>query len=282
MSNSGLTDQVGGTQPRGEESPRAVVITGGMPPNLVGNAQAAPLRVTLVHHDESVRGFVAKVAAAQHWVFEARRDFAEAADALGVPLPDSDDTPPAGAAPAAAVPQVFLAALRPPTGPCGLEFVRRLAALDGQARFVLVAQQADAALGFSAIYSGASAFILLPLKRAELLTAVRRAGAGQRFLPAGVQEASLDALCCPEQAQSCASLTPREIKVLWAMGHGRGEKGAAQLLGLATHTVHTHANHIFLKLDVHSLQDALNKVFGERGCTHACARRERDKRKTRR
>jgi DNA-binding NarL/FixJ family response regulator len=199
---------------------------------------------------------------------------------LGAALPPNDEAASGNAPAAPAGVHVFLAALRPP-GPCGIEWTRRLQAFDGSARFVLLAEQADAALGFSALYSGASAFLLLPLNGDDLLTAIQRAAAGRHFLPAAAVEASLDALCQAEPLPSCTGLTPTEIRVLWAMGQGRGEKGAARLLDMPINTIHTHANHAYPKLGVHNLEDALHEVFGKRACAFACLGRERERERER-
>jgi DNA-binding NarL/FixJ family response regulator len=238
------------------------------------------LRVTLVHHDQTVCDFVAEVAAAKGWCFDAHRDFLEAVGALDLALPANDGAGSVNAPTAAAGVRVFLTALRSP-GPCGFEWTRRVQKPDGSARFVLLAEQADASMGFSALYSGASAFLLLPLNRDDLRTAIQRAAVGGRFIPATAVEASLDALCQSEPAPSCAGLTPTEIRVLWAMAQGRGEKGAALLLNRATNTIHTHANHLYPKLDVHTLEDALHKLFGSSGCPYACLRRERERERER-
>jgi DNA-binding NarL/FixJ family response regulator len=270
-----------GSQPTGENYPRNATTSGGPPhpsTSPLQSRQSPPLRVTLVHHNQTVCDFVAEVAAAQGWRFDAHRRFPEAVGSLDLPLPANDEAGPDNAPTGPAGVRVFLAALRSP-GPCGVEWTRRLQQPHGSARFVLLAEQADASLGFSALYSAASAFLLLPLNRGELLTAIQRAAAGGRFIAAAAVEASLDALCQSEPAPSCTGLTHTEIRVLWAMAQGRGEKGAALLLNRATNTMHTHANHLYPKLGVHTLEDALHKVFGNHGCAYICLRRERDKRK---
>jgi DNA-binding NarL/FixJ family response regulator len=244
--------------------------------SLLQSPQPPPLRVTLVHHDQTVWDFVAEVAAAQGWSFDAHRDFPEAVGALDLVLLANDEAGSVNAPTAPAGVRVFLAALRSP-GPCGIEWTRRLQKPDGSARFVLLAEQADASLGFSALYSGASAFLLLPLSRDDLLTAIQRAAAGGRFIPAAAVEASLGALSQSEPAPSCTGLTRTEVRVLWAMAQGRGEKGAALLLNRATNTIHTHTNHLYPKLGVHTLEDALHKLFGNSGCPYACLRRERER-----
>jgi len=61
------------------------------------------------------------------------------------------------------------------------------------------------------------------------------------------------------------------------MGQGRRQKGAALLLNMPINTIHAHANHIYPKLGVHRLEDALDKVFGKYACAYACARKERER-----
>jgi DNA-binding NarL/FixJ family response regulator len=272
-----------GSQPAGEKCLRNTPASGGPPPpssSHLRSPQSPPLRVTLVHQDRTICNLIAEVAAAQRWCFDAYPDFAEAVGALDLALPANDEAGSVNVPTAPAGVRVFLAALRSP-GPCGIEWTRRLQKPDGSARFVLLAEEADASLGFSALYSGASAFLLLPLNRGELLTAIQRAAAGGRFLPAAAVEASLDALCQSEPAPSCTGLTHTEIRVLWAMAQGRGEKGAALLLNRATNTMHTHANRLYPKLGVHTLEDALHKLFGNSGCPYACLRRERERERER-
>jgi hypothetical protein len=66
------------------------------------NAQPAPLRVTLVHHDQAVRKFVAELTAEQRWAFDTQEGFADAVATPGVPISDTSDaasgTPPPVAA----------------------------------------------------------------------------------------------------------------------------------------------------------------------------------------
>jgi hypothetical protein len=155
------------------------------------------MTITLVHHAETVRGFVAKLAAAQRWRFQTCTNFAAAAIASSVPPPGGHTPEPSRSASSGAAcnevtpvidltPRhnnppsggaglhVLLAALHPPEGPCGFELIRRLASLDGATRFVLLGEPCDATLGFSALCGGASALVLLPLKRAELLAGMRQ------------------------------------------------------------------------------------------------------------
>jgi DNA-binding NarL/FixJ family response regulator len=224
-------------------------------------------RLTVVHRDKGVREFVCKAALALRWQFEAHERVDIELPVLAATLCDDGPLSP---------PHIVLIELHPP-GICGLEWCRRLTATPPPARVVLVGEQNDAAAGWSALCAGASSFLLQPLQESELLSAVRSAESGQRFLPQTVLTASVDDLSPPRPVRSCSSLTATQLKVLWAMGRHGGEKGAALSLNMAIKTVHTHANHIYKQLDVHNLESALQKAFGKHGCPYACARRERER-----
>jgi DNA-binding NarL/FixJ family response regulator len=234
---------------------------------LDGSAESnGELHVTLVQRDPGVRALVAKVAAAQGWSLQVHREIACVLENFK-PLSAGNGEAPSLALP----PRVCLLPLRLRSG-CGLEWTRTLAALDGQTRTVLLAEPPDAAMGFAAIYAGAWSFLVLPVVRTELIAAVQAAAQGLRFMTQTALRASLDALCCPEPVPSCTGLTSWQTKVLWAMGQGRGEKGAAWLLDMPVKTVHTHANRMYPRLGVHTLNEAIEKVFGRRGCAFACVR----------
>jgi DNA-binding NarL/FixJ family response regulator len=238
-----------------------------------GDGGCGHLHVTLVHHDLGVRALVAKATASRGWGFGAHGDLDAGLAALQVLAAGNGDPPPTAPA------LLLLLPLRLPSA-CGLEWTRRLSALCSQARAIVLADPADAGLGFPAIYAGARGFLLLPLVHAELLAAVEAAARGSRFMSPAALAPSLDALYCPESAPTCTGLTSWQVKVLWAISEGHGEKGAARLLGLATRTVHTHTTRIYPKLGVHSLDEALEKVFGERACAFACPHQANGRAKT--
>jgi DNA-binding CsgD family transcriptional regulator len=52
-------------------------------------------------------------------------------------------------------------------------------------------------------------------------------------------------------------LTARELEVFGQLAAGRDRRGIARILGVSPHTVRTHIQRIFVKLDVHSMIEAL-------------------------
>ena len=60
-----------------------------------------------------------------------------------------------------------------------------------------------------------------------------------------------------EREAFAARLTERELEVFGQMAAGHDRRGIARLLGVSPHTVRTHIQKIFVKLDVHSMIEAL-------------------------
>lgn len=60
-----------------------------------------------------------------------------------------------------------------------------------------------------------------------------------------------------EREAFAARLTERELEVFGQLAAGRDRRGIARVLGVSPHTVRTHIQKIFVKLDVHSMIEAL-------------------------
>jgi len=57
-------------------------------------------------------------------------------------------------------------------------------------------------------------------------------------------------------------LTPRETEVLGWVARGHTNKQVAAILGTSPHTVRTHLEHVFEKLEVHTRTAAAAKAHG--------------------
>jgi DNA-binding CsgD family transcriptional regulator len=80
---------------------------------------------------------------------------------------------------------------------------------------------------------------------AVLCSSVPAAGAGVELLT-------------PRELEAFAArLTTRELEVFGQLAAGRDRRGIARILGVSPHTVRTHIQKIFVKLDVHSVIEAL-------------------------
>ena len=67
----------------------------------------------------------------------------------------------------------------------------------------------------------------------------------------------VDLLTPREREVFAVRLTARELEVLGQLAAGRDRRGIARVLGVSPHTVRTHIQKIFVKLDVHSMIEAL-------------------------
>jgi len=67
----------------------------------------------------------------------------------------------------------------------------------------------------------------------------------------------VDQLTPREREVFAARLTARELEVFGQLASGRDRRGIAGVLGVSPHTVRTHIQRIFVKLDVHSMIEAL-------------------------
>ena len=67
----------------------------------------------------------------------------------------------------------------------------------------------------------------------------------------------VDQLTPREREAFAARLTARELEVFGQLAAGRDRRGIARVLGVSPHTVRTHIQRIFVKLDVHSVIEAL-------------------------
>jgi DNA-binding CsgD family transcriptional regulator len=72
-----------------------------------------------------------------------------------------------------------------------------------------------------------------------------------------VRTSNADLLTTYEREAFAARLTARELEVFGQLAAGRDRRGIARILGVSPHTVRTHIQRIFVKLDVHSMIEAL-------------------------
>jgi two-component system NarL family response regulator len=91
--------------------------------------------------------------------------------------------------------------------------------------------------------AGALGYLLKSALRAELLTAIHSAHAGQRYLPPAIAARFAEHLSAP-------TLTGRELPILQAIARGRSNKQIGQALGLTEDTIKRHVTHLLSKLRV--------------------------------
>ena len=111
----------------------------------------------------------------------------------------------------------------------------------------------DVAAVARAFYAGVSAFVDANVDPAELVAAIRAAGAGDVVVK-GLSRQALPRLA--QEIEKLKSggprLTERECQILQVAAEGLAAQDIAQRIGISVRTVTTHLSHIYSKLGVHS------------------------------
>jgi len=153
-------------------------------------------------------------------------------------------------------PDVTLLDLRMPVMD-GVEAVRRIRALEPQARvIVLTTYDTDDEIA-RALKAGAKAYVLKDISADGLIACIRDVLAGKTYLaPAAAAKLA--------EGVTHVQLTPRELATLRLTADGKANKEIASELGISERTVKTHLGHLFEKLGVTSRTEAI-KVATRRG-----------------
>ena len=156
-------------------------------------------------------------------------------------------------------PDVTLMDLRLP-GMTGLETIRAIRRLDGQARIaVLTMYQGDEDV-YRALQAGAAACVFKDTLSKDLIRVIREVYEGGTPLQPQVK-ALLD------QRASKPALTAREVEIISLVAEGLRNREIGARLGVSEETVGVHLRNIFSKLDVNDRTAAVN-VSLRRGIIH--------------
>ncbi len=213
-----------------------------------GPDQARPIRVLVVDDQELVRAGFCVIL--------------EGADGITV-AGEAGDGAAAVAQAAALRPDVVLMDVRMP-GMDGLEATRLVTALPVAPPKVVMLTTFDLDdYVYEALRAGASGFLLKDSPRADLISAVRAAAAGDALLAPSVTRRLIEAFARrpPEAAPSparLAALTARERDVLLLIARGRSNAEIAVALFVTEATVKTHVSNLLAKL---GLRDRVQAVI---------------------
>lgn len=147
----------------------------------------------------------------------------------------------------------------------GIEATRQISQELGCA-VVALSMHGDRQFVSSMIRAGAVGYVLKEAAAVELVTAVRAAALGQRYLSAAVNDLVLDDYARRLDEGDEAVLSPREQEVLQLLAEGNSTRAIAERLHLSVKTVETHRSNLMGKLDLHSVAE-LTKYAIRRGYT---------------
>ena len=129
----------------------------------------------------------------------------------------------------------------------GLEVALRLGRNDGLPEVVLIGTHADGPIPARALESGACGYLTRGCEPKEVVTAVRRASEGQRYVDAGVAQSMVVDKLNPGSSP-ISTLTAREFTVMVMVSNGYDRQTISERLCLSPKTVSTYRTRIMRKL----------------------------------
>ena len=146
-------------------------------------------------------------------------------------------------------PDVTLMDLRLP-GMNGADTIQAIRRDVPDARFVMLSTYVCDEEIYGALQAGAMAYLVKSVQRDELITAIRKAAAGQRHIPAEVAARLADRV-------AGSQLSGREIEVLRLLVSGRRNREVARALEITEGTVKLHVSSILAKLGAEDRTEAV-------------------------
>jgi len=146
----------------------------------------------------------------------------------------------------------------------GLEAIRRILIHHPEAR-ILVLSMHSGVVAERTLHQGARGFISKRTAARELITAIRRIKAGERYL-----DADTEAQLSSKWNKSLPSpLSNRELEICMHLADGRSVISIAKQMHLSEKTVYTHRERILRKLGVLTVVE-LTKLVTALGIQHVC------------
>lgn len=146
-------------------------------------------------------------------------------------------------------PDVTLMDLRLP-GLNGTDTIQAIRQEFRDARFVMLSTYVCDEEVYGALQAGAMAYLVKSVQRDELMTAIRKAAAGQRHIPPEVAARLADRV-------ARSQLSAREIEVLRLLVSGRRNREIAGTLEITEGTVKLHVSSILEKLGADDRTEAV-------------------------
>ncbi|HKE29623.1 MAG TPA: response regulator transcription factor [Bryobacteraceae bacterium] len=143
----------------------------------------------------------------------------------------------------------------------GLEAARRISNQCREIQIVMLTVHADDCYLLGALKVGARGYVLKSAAECEIIEAVHAVAEGKAYFSPKVSRILADdylhSLESARQEDEYDLLTSRERQILQLLAEGKANKDIASLLDLSPTTVICHRQHIFQKLNFHSLADLI-------------------------
>jgi len=143
----------------------------------------------------------------------------------------------------------------------GIEVSRQISEVLRETQIVMLTVHADESYLLSALKAGARGYVLKSSAESEIVDAVRAVSQGKAFFSPKVSRILVDDYTRYLQGENVEDayelLTNREREILQLLAEGASNKDVANVLNLSPTTVICHRQHIFQKLNLHSLADLI-------------------------
>jgi DNA-binding NarL/FixJ family response regulator len=145
----------------------------------------------------------------------------------------------------------------------GVECVRQLSKLMELPQILMLTVHEDPDAIFNSLASGASGYLLKPVRAAQLLEAVKDVYAGGAPMSSNIARKVVQSFkqAAPAARPAEEKLSPREHDVLNYLVKGFSYKETANAMGVSYSTVHSHIERIYRKLRVQSRARAVARYL---------------------
>ena len=140
-------------------------------------------------------------------------------------------------------------------GASGLEFLRRLKEEPVSSRVLMFSMHSEAIYAQRSMKAGAFGYVCKSSSMEELVTAVRRVAAGDRYIDPSIAGDLVHNSARGDDP--LLRLTNRELEILRMLGEGKSLQGIADAIGIAYKTVANSCSRIKEKLDLERTSDLI-------------------------
>lgn len=139
----------------------------------------------------------------------------------------------------------------------GLEMIRRLRHEDESARILVLSMHDDAIHVVRALEAGAAGYLSKDAPPSEILVAINRITAGQRYVQQELAQEVAFRNARPTAPHALDDLSSRELDILRLLGDGHGLQAIADTIGVSYKTVANNCAQIKSKLGVMRTADLI-------------------------
>lgn len=146
-------------------------------------------------------------------------------------------------------------------GKTGIECIAELKPICKGTQFIIFTSFEDMESVFNSLKVGATGYLTKTTQPSKILDALVDVHKGGSPMSSQIARKIVNSFHVNEKNEELEKLTSREQEILNLLSKGYRYKEIANEIFLSTETVRTHIRNIYIKLQVNSRTEALNKVF---------------------